>query len=310
MNDLLEDIVVARNLLSISSHVVHGSVGNDAMQFPLNLRNWNVDCIYTTNLSTHPGHGKFTGVPVDSSLIKTLYDGLCDINFDKEYEVVIIGYVASSKILETVWENVLKRMDLNSNIIKVIDPVMGDNEKIYVKQDIVDLYLDILSRNEISIDLLTPNQFEMEILTGIKIKSWDSILEAIKFFNLKYSQIKNVIITSVIIFGKMYCVGCSKGKIFYFKVSEINAIYSGSGDLFLGILTDEFIRNEGDLQVSLGKTIKKVEKVLQLSYYLSKDDVSLKKINDKVYIPDLKLIESKHILTDNFEIPELFYVEG
>ncbi|KAG0682461.1 bud site selection protein [Pichia californica] len=268
------------------------------MQFPLNLRDWNVDCIYTTNLSAHPGHGSFNGGKSDATLIKDLFQGLKNLSLDDDYKCVIVGYIAADDILEVVWKNILTELNTKKNIIKVLDPVMGDNGKIYVNERVVSLYLQFLGENSVDIDLLTPNQFEMETLSGVKINSWESVLNALKVFCSKYTKVKNVIITSVFVEGKMYCVGASKGQVFYYDVEQIDAVFSGSGDLLLGILTDEFVKSDQDLVKSLCNTLGVVNNVLQLSYNILKNDPSLQKIiNGKLYIPDLKLIESKKILT-------------
>lgn len=307
-NSITFDISPVQNILSISSHVVHGSVGNDAIQFPLNLRNWNVDCIHTTNLSTHPGHGYFTGEKASPNLLKDLFDGLKELSLDDEYQAVIVGYIASRENLQVVWTNIL--FQLNKNIIKIIDPVMGDNGKVYVSQEIVETYVHLLSKNEIDIDLLTPNKFEMEILTGTKIDSWDTIKNAIDIFCSKYAKVRNLVITSVTIDGNMYCIGSSKGKSFYYKVSEVDAIFSGSGDLFLAILTDEFVKSGLNLATSICKTIQVVNGVLELSYELSKDDwAEQKNAGRKCYVPDLKLIESKNILLQGVEVKSPTYLD-
>lgn len=298
MSDIWSDITPAQNILSISSHVVHGSVGNDAMQFPLNLRNWNVDCIYTTDLSAHPGHGSFTGGKVDAQLVKDLFEGIRNLSLDDEYKCVIIGYVASNEILQVVWNEILTKLDDKKDMVKIMDPVMGDHGKVYVSEQIVDSYLKLLGSNEIDIDLLTPNQFEMEILSGIKIDSWESIRASLDAFFAQYTRIKNVVITSVLLDDSMYCIGASQGKIFYYQVDQVEAVFSGSGDLFLGILTDEYVKSDQNLVTALCKTINVVSKVLQLSYQLLKNDPKLKKTpTGKLYIPDLRLIESKHILS-------------
>ncbi|ODQ47259.1 hypothetical protein PICMEDRAFT_15241 [Pichia membranifaciens NRRL Y-2026] len=301
-------ITPVQNILSISSHVVHGNVGNDAIQFPLNLRNWNVDCINTTNLSAHPGHGVFTGGKEKAKLVGDLFQGLKELLLDDEYQAVIIGYVASSENLQVIWNDILTQFT-RKNVVKVMDPVIGDNGKVYVSQEIVDLYLELLGRNEIDIDLLTPNMFEIEVLTGIKINSWETVKKSIDVFCAKYMRVKNLVITSVTIDGKMYCVGSSKGKSFYYKVSEVDAIFSGSGDLFLALLTDELVKNEQVLAVSVCKTINVVTDVLNMSYQLLKDDCTTKRnANGKLYIPDLKLVESKNILVRDVEVIEPTYL--
>lgn len=307
--DTLIDITPAKNILSISSHVVHGHVGNDAIQFPLNLRNWNVDCIYTTNLSAHPGHGALTSVKINPDSIDEVFQGLKKLSLDNEYDVVLVGYIGTNQIFHTVWNDILLSFKNHKDLIIVMDPVMGDNGKVYVDQKIVGSYLDLLGKNEIFIDLLTPNHFEMEILSGIKINSWDTLLNALDVFCKKYYKIRNIVITSVLIDNEMFCVGASVGRIFYYKVRQVDAIFSGSGDLFLGLLTDEFVENGRDLMKSLGITIQIVEKVLKLSYELvQKENISQKQINGKLYIPALKLIESKSVLLSTPDPIDIIYL--
>lgn len=58
----------------------------------------------------------------------------------------------------------------------VCDPVMGDNGKMYVPENLLPIYKSqILPLS----DILTPNQFEAELLTGIQIRTvedaWNGI---------------------------------------------------------------------------------------------------------------------------------------
>lgn len=300
-----------RNALTISSHVNHGYVGNDALQFPLNLRDWNVDCIHTTNFSTHPGHGAgaFTGTKSNSEDLLKIYGGLKKQSLS--YDAIIIGYIGTKENLDVAFNNVLGDVSSDENRpFIIIDPIMGDNGKIYVAPGVVDGYKSFLASNRVLIDVLTPNQFEFETLAGTKVNSWDDLKVALDKFCTMYPKIRNLVITSVQLGdGCMYCVGNSNGNIFYYKVNEVNAIFSGSGDLFLGILMDEFLKSNHSLQYALGKTLLTVENVLRLTYELSKDDpdISKREMNGKMYIPDLRMIESKHLLVrnDDQELPML-----
>ena len=299
MNRTLEDIVPTRNVLSISSHVVHGHVGNDSIQFPLNLRNWNVDTINTTNLSNHAGHGKLKGSKTDSNTISDIFQGLKDQTMLKDYDALIVGYVASESNLDVLWNEILPAF--NGKEIVVMDPILGDNGRVYVDPKIHARYEHFLSLNKYKIDVLTPNGFEMEQLTGVKIASWDSLSKSLDIFFKKYSSIRNVVVTSVDISGSLYCIGSDAKSTFYYKVDEIDALFSGSGDLFLGLLTDEYF-NTRKLSDALGKTVSVVESVLKLSYAIvSNESKTQKLVNGKLYIPDLKLIESRKLITSKVE---------
>ncbi|GME89856.1 unnamed protein product [Ambrosiozyma monospora] len=171
----------------------------------------------------------------------------------------------------------------------------------YVNSDLIPVYKDILRDG--LVNLVTPNQFEIETLTDMKILTADDLKLAVNKFYQLYN-VKNVVVTSVQLENNpdIYCVGSAgDGAIFYFKMEQIDAVFSGSGDFFLGLLTDCFVKYNGDLVKSLKETITIVTKVLQLTYDLCTDGSNTDQkryIGDKLYLPDLKLIESKEILLD------------
>ncbi|KAH3662459.1 hypothetical protein OGAPHI_005711 [Ogataea philodendri] len=275
------------NILSFSSHVVHGTVGNRAIQFPLNLRGWNVDCINTTNLSNHPGFKTFKGSKTDSSTISQVYQGLVEIGL--KYDAVIVGYVASVANLQSIYE-ILR--NLKYKPLVVLDPILGDNDQLYVDKALIPVYKQILQDPLNLVTLTTPNQFEIETLTDSKISDQNSLDATIAKFYKLYN-VKYVVITSVKLNDEMYCVGClDKEHTFSVKVDQVPAVFSGSGDLFLGLLTDSFHKT-GDLEKSLKNTVQVVQKVLSRTLELSTTD---RTIGDLPYIPSLKLVESKDII--------------
>ncbi len=79
---------------------------------------------------------------------------------------VLTGYIGTESFLRAVVVVVKKLKDLNSKCRFVCDPVLGDRGKFYVPKELVEIY-----RNEVLplADVITPNQFEVEQLTGISI---------------------------------------------------------------------------------------------------------------------------------------------
>lgn len=71
------------------------------------------------------------------------------------------------------------------------DPVLGDNGQLYVPESLIPIY-----QNEILplSDICTPNQFEAELLTGIKINSNDDAWKATEWFHKK--GVKTVVLSS------------------------------------------------------------------------------------------------------------------
>lgn len=73
----------------------------------------------------------------------------------------------------------------------VCDPVLGDNGELYVPASLIPIY-----QNEILplSDIVTPNQFEAETLTGIKINSIEDAWKATDWFHEK--GVKTVVLSS------------------------------------------------------------------------------------------------------------------
>lgn len=73
----------------------------------------------------------------------------------------------------------------------VCDPVLGDNGAMYVPESLIPIY-----QNEILplADICTPNQFEAERLTGLKIESEADAWKATEWFHAK--GVKTVVLSS------------------------------------------------------------------------------------------------------------------
>lgn len=87
-------------------------------------------------------------------------------------------------------------------MFSVCDPVMGDNGKMYVPDEIMPVYRDVVVPLA---DVLTPNQFEAEVLTGLKMTNFDDALTIIKALHDK--GVKTVVISSTDLGGEKLMIG-------------------------------------------------------------------------------------------------------
>lgn len=74
----------------------------------------------------------------------------------------------------------------------VLDPVMGDEGRLYVAEDIVSAYRDLLPHA----DLILPNAFEAELLSETKITDMHSLIAAITKLHKTY-QVPHIVVTSL-----------------------------------------------------------------------------------------------------------------
>ncbi len=152
----------------ISSHVVRGSVGNRAAVFALESLGLPVWAVPTINLPWHPGHGPSTRiVPEDASFANLLTD-LSDSKFNTELSAILTGYMATVAQVDAVAQFIKAMRAKNPELIYACDPVIGDEDGLYVSQAIAQAIADKLVPLA---DIVTPNRFELAWLTGKKLES-------------------------------------------------------------------------------------------------------------------------------------------
>lgn len=283
-----------RSLLSVLSHVAHGYVGNRSVVFPLQFYGWDVDAINTTNFLNHPGYGKFKGVRCEPELIQSLFEGLSDIiNFNDEYKVILVGYCPSAEIMATVYSQLQPVLSQEKKPVLVVDPVLGDNGKLYVPADVVPVHSDFLKLG--FVDLTTPNQFELELLTNTKIVDWESAKEAFRVFYELY-KVPNVVLLSVVLENQMYCVGFSHHQIFYMPIGKIECSFNGCGDVFTALVTHAFYENNCQLTPQvLGGVLAKLHKILLHSFEQEKKKTG----QVPTVVKDVRIVSLRHVLVED-----------
>ncbi|MDR2029696.1 MAG: pyridoxal kinase PdxY [Treponema sp.] len=152
-------------VLSIQSHVVYGYAGNTAAVFPLQRLGREVWAVHTVEFSNHTGYGAWRGRVLPPDLAGELVAGLEDRGVLGNCEAVLSGYMGDAGVGRAVAEAVKKVRAASPGALYCCDPVMGDAGRgFYVHRDIPEIF-----KHEIIAlaDIVTPNQFELEALTGL-----------------------------------------------------------------------------------------------------------------------------------------------
>ncbi|XP_044740537.1 pyridoxal kinase [Chrysoperla carnea] len=275
-------------VLSIQSHVVSGYVGNKAATFPLQVLGFEVDPLNSVQFSNHTGYGSWKGQVLNEKDLDDLSEGL-DKNKLNFYTHLLTGYVGSPSFLRRIAEEVKKLKTINPNLIYVCDPVMGDNGEMYVPKELLPIYRDEI----ISLaDILTPNQYEAELLTGIKIKSINDAWKAIDEFHVK--GVKTVAISSTNLGTDEYFLGLCSSVIYgkptkvTIKIKKLPANFTGTGDVFAALFLAWMYKTENNLKVTLENTIATLQGVLRNTLQMNTDK-TIKSL-------ELRLISSKNVI--------------
>lgn len=151
------------NVLAIQSTVAFGHVGNAAARLPLNLLGHEVWPVDTVQFSNHPGHGRFRGRVTPPEEVAALLQGLEELGLFARVDAVLSGYLGDPRTAALVARAVASVKRANPAARFLCDPVMGDDDRLFVDSAVPALMRDLLMPLA---DVVTPNAFELAQLTG------------------------------------------------------------------------------------------------------------------------------------------------
>lgn len=185
----------------------------------------------TAILSNHTGYDEFFFEDYTDQMSEfTKNWQKMNLKFDSIYS----GFLGSHRQIETVLEFIDKFKGKDTKI--VVDPVMGDNGKIY--STYTKELCDDMKHLAAKADIVTPNITEACVLSGEKYES--EAVEETKLLKMaeKISSLgaKNVIITGLRSEGKVANYVYSNGKYKSFASRAVPKYFSGTGDVFSSLI--------------------------------------------------------------------------
>lgn len=288
-------------VLSIQSTVVFGYVGNKSASFPLQVLGFDVSTINSVQFSNHTGYGKFKGQVLNASDVECLYNGLKENNIHN-FTHLLTGYIGSKSFLEKVGDIIKDMKETNPNLSYVCDPVMGDNGKMYVPPELLPVYKETILPLA---DIVTPNQYEAELLTNRTITTEDDALQAME--DLHKMGPKTVVISSSNLGSNgtiMSLASSVKNGIkerFKIEFAHVPAIFVGTGDLFTACLL-AWMETDKNLQTALEKTISTLQAVIKRTLASAQEKAGPGNTPNSAQM-ELRLVQSKA----DIENPTILY---
>lgn len=158
-----------RRILSIQSHVTSGYVGNKAAVFPLQLLGYDVDVLNSCMLANHTGYKNgASGLRLSGNDLKLIITGMTQNALLSSITHVLTGYIGTVSFLHAVVDAIESLRVSRPNLVYVCDPVLGDNGKLYVPNELIAVYTERVLPYA---TIVTPNAFELGLLTDRKISS-------------------------------------------------------------------------------------------------------------------------------------------
>ncbi|MDX7953137.1 pyridoxal kinase PdxY [Lichenihabitans sp. Uapishka_5] len=161
------------NILSIQSHVTYGHVGNAAATFPMQRLGHEVWPIHTVQFSNHTGYGAWRGQVFDAGLIGECLAGMAERGVLATCDGVLSGYMGSADTGIAILEAVSTVKTQQNGALYCCDPVIGDvGRGVFVRPGIAEF---MRHKAVPAADLITPNQFELELLCGHETASLPAV---------------------------------------------------------------------------------------------------------------------------------------
>jgi len=181
------------NILSIQSSVAYGHAGNSSAVFPLQRLGFEVWPVYTVHFSNHTGYGEWRGPVFEPDTVADVITGIEERGVLGECDAVLSGYQGGEQVGAVILDAVARVKAANPRAIYCADPVMGDVERgFFVRPGIPEFMRDKVIP---AADIVTPNQFELDYLTGSEVRTVDGLLTAIDA--LRERGPRTVLVTSV-----------------------------------------------------------------------------------------------------------------
>jgi len=164
------------NILSIQSSVAYGHVGNSAAVFPLQRMGFEVWPVNTVHFSNHTGYGEWRGQVLPAEDVAGIVRSIGERGVLGDCDAVLSGYVGDASLGEVIVGAVARVKGLNPSAVYCCDPVMGDAGRgFFVRPGIPEFIKEAAVP---AADVITPNQFELEFLTGVEVGDLDDALGA------------------------------------------------------------------------------------------------------------------------------------
>lgn len=162
-------------IISISSHVMRGTVGNRAVAFALETLGHPVWSVPTVVLPWHPGHGRSTRLVFDMGAFAGALGDLSEAKWRGEVGAILTGYFADERQVHAAASLIRRLRQEQPNLPYLCDPVIGDSGGLYVAEGVAAAIRDQLLPLA---TIATPNRFELGWLSGKGVGDNDAIIAA------------------------------------------------------------------------------------------------------------------------------------
>jgi len=271
------------NVISIQSHVAYGHVGNSAAVFALQRLGIEVWPVHTVQFSNHTGYPDWQGEVFAADHVARVLAGLEARGAFARCDALLTGYVGDPALGAVILDAAARIRAANPKALWACDPVMGDHGKgLFVREGIPAFFSE---RALPAADVVTPNLFELERLTGQRPRGIADICAAA--VNLLTRGPKAVLVTSLAVEAEgdeVAMLAVTAGGAWRVATPRLPMAPNGAGDavaaLFLG-----FWLKTGSVPEALGCAASAIFELLQTTLEAGEEELQLVAAQDRLLVP-------------------------
>jgi len=273
-------------VLSIQSSVAYGHVGNSAAVFPLQRLGHEVWPVHTVQFSNHTGYGAWRGPLLAPSDVADVIAGIADRGVLPECDAVLSGYLGDPEMGTVVLDAVAQVRAANPLAMYCCDPVFGDvGQGVFVRPGIPEFLRDHVVP---AADIVTPNQFELDWLTGRETRSLTQVVAAIA--ELQALGPEHVLVTSVLPHeGALEVVAASPEGVWVVTSPRLPFSPSGCGDLTAALYLAH-LTTDGSAATALAATVSSVYAVLEQTLLDGDQEIAIVAAQDAIADPPMNFL--------------------
>lgn len=272
------------NILSIQSHVAYGHVGNASAAFALQRIGVEVWPIHTVQFSNHTGYGSWKGRAFDADTIRELMQGIAERGVLPRCDGVLSGYLGSAEIGAAVLDAVAQVRAANPQARYCCDPVIGDvGRDVFVRPGVAEFMRE---QAVPAADIVTPNHFELDYLTGRSTRNLAEALTAVD--EVRALGPKAVLVTSLVLddtpADAVDLLACDHGGRYRLRTPKLPISVNGAGDAIAALFFAHCLKT-GSVAEALSRSASAVFGILARTAEAGSREILLIEAQDELVEP-------------------------
>src|SRR4029077_16287232 len=252
---------------------------------PLQRRGIEAWALDTVAFSNHTGHGTWRGAAVPAAQIAELFSGVAALGVLPQIDAVLSGYLGDAATGPVLLDIVDRVRAANPRALFCCDPVIGDVDTgSYVTAGIAEFFR---APALALADIVTPNRFELEYLTGHSV---GTLAEAgVAAAALRALGPKIVLVTSLELEGdRIAMLAAGPDGVWVVETPRLPVMLNGCGDVTAALFLGRLLRGES-LADALTLTAASMYGVIETTMRLGRYELALVAAQEELVAPTLNV---------------------